>query len=50
VPPLGAMTVPLVVTAGAGGPQNLLLQVSTDLATQPTLDVSVKLVVGTGTP
>lgn len=47
VPPLGTLNLPIVVTAGAAGPQNITIQISTDLGAQPALSVPVKLVVGT---
>ena len=47
VPPLGTLNLPIVVTAGAAGPQNITIQISTNLAAQPALSVPVRLVVGT---
>jgi hypothetical protein len=49
VPPLGTLNIPVVVTAGGAKSQNVMLLIRTDSTLQPTVEVPIRVSVGTQT-
>jgi hypothetical protein len=50
VPALGSLAVPVVVRAQGAGRQNVSIQIQTDLALQPSVNVPVQFTVGQAAP